>query len=83
MPTFKVYHRCEDPSVIGSMFYLMKNCDGNVYWNPGIARANISGKSKVLASMVAAAPQIEVLDAVSVSGLANKAFHEAGPVAVC
>jgi aminoglycoside phosphotransferase (APT) family kinase protein len=37
VPVAEVYHLCEDPSVIGSMFYLMKYCDGNVYWNPALA----------------------------------------------
>ena len=36
VPVAEVYHLCEDPSVIGSMFYLMEFCDGNVYWNPAL-----------------------------------------------
>ena len=36
VPVAEVYHLCEDPDVIGSMFYLMEFCDGNVYWNPAL-----------------------------------------------
>ena len=31
VPVAKVYHLCEDPEVIGSMFYIMEFCDGNVH----------------------------------------------------
>ncbi len=36
VPVAEVYHLCEDVSVIGSMFYVMEYCDGNVYWNPAL-----------------------------------------------
>ena len=36
VPVAKVYHLCEDPEVIGSMFYLMDFCAGTVYWNPAL-----------------------------------------------
>lgn len=32
VPVAKVYHLCDDPDVIGSMFYTMEFCDGNVHW---------------------------------------------------
>ena len=32
VPVARVYHLCEDPEVIGSMFYIMEFCDGNVHW---------------------------------------------------
>lgn len=36
VPVAEVYHLCEDSSVIGSMFYLMEFCDGNIYWDPAL-----------------------------------------------
>lgn len=33
VPVAKVYHLCEDREVIGSMFYIMEFCDGNVHWD--------------------------------------------------
>lgn len=36
VPVAKVYHLCEDRDVIGSMFYVMEFCDGNIYWGAGL-----------------------------------------------
>ena len=36
VPVAGVYHLCEDPSIIGSMFYLMEFCEGSVFWNPAL-----------------------------------------------
>ena len=32
VPVARIYHLCEDPEVIGSIFYIMEFCDGNVHW---------------------------------------------------
>mgnify|MGYP006077322581 CR=1 FL=1 len=37
VPVAKVFHLCEDISIIGSMFYLMEYCDGIVYWSASLA----------------------------------------------
>jgi aminoglycoside phosphotransferase (APT) family kinase protein len=37
VPVARVFHLCEDPGVIGSMFYVMEFCDGNVYWDASLA----------------------------------------------
>jgi aminoglycoside phosphotransferase (APT) family kinase protein len=37
VPVAKVYHLCEDPEVIGSMFYIMEFCDGNVHWSSALS----------------------------------------------
>jgi aminoglycoside phosphotransferase (APT) family kinase protein len=36
VPVSKVYHLCEDRDVIGSMFYLMEFCQGNIYWSSAL-----------------------------------------------
>lgn len=36
VPVARVYHLCEDKDVIGSMFYLMEYCEGNVYWDSAL-----------------------------------------------
>lgn len=36
VPVAKVYHLCEDRDVIGSMFYIMEFCDGNIYWSAAL-----------------------------------------------
>lgn len=38
VPVAKVYHLCEDTSVIGSMFYIMEYCDGEIYWDASIEK---------------------------------------------
>ena len=32
--TPKTIHLCEDESVIGTIFYIMEFCDGNIFWDP-------------------------------------------------
>ncbi|MBT7905703.1 MAG: phosphotransferase family protein [Porticoccaceae bacterium] len=36
VPVAKVYHLCEDSDVIGSMFYIMEFCEGNVHWESSL-----------------------------------------------
>ncbi|MGX9460505.1 phosphotransferase family protein [Shewanella sp. A14] len=36
VPVAKVFHLCEDTTIIGSMFYLMEYCDGTVYWSASL-----------------------------------------------
>ena len=36
VPVARVYHLCEDPEVIGSMFYIMEFCEGNVHWEAAL-----------------------------------------------
>lgn len=36
VPVAKVYHLCEDPSVIGSMFYIMEYVEGRVFWDSSL-----------------------------------------------
>ncbi|QOL25821.1 phosphotransferase family protein [Thalassotalea sp. LPB0316] len=52
VPVAKVYHLCEDPEVIGSMFYLMEYCDGNVYWDAPLKDINDNAvRSKIYDQM--------------------------------
>lgn len=44
VPVAKVFHLCEDLSLIGTLFYVMEYCDGNVYW--GAALQNISSNAQ-------------------------------------
>ena len=36
VPVPMVYHLCEDPEVIGSMFYLMEFCEGHIHWQAAL-----------------------------------------------
>mgnify|MGYP000612558666 CR=1 FL=1 len=33
VPVPKTYHLCEDPDIVGSMFYIMEFVDGDIYWD--------------------------------------------------
>ncbi|MDO6693807.1 phosphotransferase family protein [Aliiglaciecola sp. 3_MG-2023] len=44
VPVAKVYHLCEDTSVIGSMFYVMEYVDGAVYWNSSLPEIDSNQK---------------------------------------
>lgn len=44
VPVAKVYHLCEDKTLIGSMFYIMEYVEGRIFWNsalPEIAGSQI------------------------------------------
>jgi aminoglycoside phosphotransferase (APT) family kinase protein len=36
VPVAKVYHLCEDPNVIGSLFYVMEYVEGRVFWDSSL-----------------------------------------------
>ena len=36
VPVAKVFHLCEDPNIIGSIFFLMEYIDGEVLWDPSL-----------------------------------------------
>jgi aminoglycoside phosphotransferase (APT) family kinase protein len=36
VPVARVYHLCEDREIMGSMFYLMEFCEGNIHWDSAL-----------------------------------------------
>ncbi len=40
VPVAPVYHLCESPDVIGSMFYIMDFCEGRIFWDATLAVLN-------------------------------------------
>ncbi len=51
VPVAKVYHLCEDDSIIGSMFYVMEFVNGTVYWDPTLPTMNNSERSTIYDEM--------------------------------
>jgi aminoglycoside phosphotransferase (APT) family kinase protein len=51
VPVARVFHLCEDDSVIGSMFFLMEYVDGRVLWDPALPELNPSDRSAIYAQM--------------------------------
>lgn len=39
VPVAQVFHLCEDLDIIGSLFYVMEYCDGNVFWGAALPEA--------------------------------------------
>jgi len=37
VPVAKVFHMCEDTDIVGSMFYLMEFCDGDIFWGAALS----------------------------------------------
>ncbi len=52
VPVAKVYHLCEDREVIGSMFYLMECCEGNIYWDPALPEVEKLERGAMYGEMV-------------------------------
>lgn len=48
VPVAKVYHLCEDPNVIGSMFYVMEFCDGQIYWSASLSEITTNEHRKAM-----------------------------------
>ena len=48
VPVAKVFHLCEDITVIGSMFYLMEYCDGIVYWSASLAEIDTNERRSAM-----------------------------------
>lgn len=36
VPVAQVYHLCEDPEILGSLFYIMDFCDGRIFWKAAL-----------------------------------------------
>jgi len=51
VPVARVYHLCEDRSVIGSMFYVMEFCDGRIFWNASIPEVDKAERSAIYDEM--------------------------------
>ena len=69
VPVPRVYHLCEDPSVIGSLFYVMEHCEGNIYWDAAIPEVDDPTRSHIYAEVVdtlAALHQVDI-DAVGLA----------------
>ncbi|MFL2488302.1 MAG: phosphotransferase family protein [Gammaproteobacteria bacterium] len=51
VPTPKTLILCEDEDVIGTAFYLMEYCSGNIYWNPVASELDITRRKKIFDQM--------------------------------
>lgn len=51
VPVARAYHLCEDPEVIGSMFYVMSFEDGRIFWNPALPEVDRDERGRLYDEM--------------------------------
>lgn len=61
-PVPKVHHLCEDPSVIGTSFFVMELVTGRVIWEPAIPDSNPAERSAIYRAMATALADLHNLD---------------------
>ena len=44
VPVAQVYHLCEDTEIVGSMFYLMEFCDGDIFWGAALSEIETNAR---------------------------------------
>jgi aminoglycoside phosphotransferase (APT) family kinase protein len=71
VPVAKVYHLCEDPSVIGSMFYIMEYVEGRVFWDSSLPDIKDNAtRAKMYQQMVEVMAALHSVD-IDAQGLAD------------
>ena len=70
VPVPKVFHLCEDPDVIGSMFYLMEYLDGHLYWDAALPELDKAQRGNVYQEMLRVLADLHSID-VDAVGLAD------------
>jgi aminoglycoside phosphotransferase (APT) family kinase protein len=51
IPVARALALCEDPSVIGQMFYLMEYVEGRVFWDPLLPGLDVEGRAAIFDEM--------------------------------
>ena len=75
VPVPQVHHLCEDPDIIGSMFFVMEFCDGRTFWDAAIPEMPRAERALVYEEMVSVLARLHSVD-VQKSGLSD--FGKAG-----
>lgn len=70
VPVARVYHLCEDASVIGSIFYLMEFIDGRVFWDPALPLQSNEERTTIYHNMAAVLASLHSVN-VSAAGLGD------------
>ena len=74
VPVPQVYHLCEDPSIIGSLFYVMAYCEGNIYWDAAIPEIDAPTRTHIYNDIVDTLATLHQVDIAQV-GLADYGKH--------
>ncbi len=63
VPVARVFHLCEDCSIVGSMFYVMQYCPGRIFWDAAIPEVNKTERTGIYVEMsrvLAALHQVDI-----------------------
>ncbi|MFI4941137.1 MAG: phosphotransferase [Burkholderiales bacterium] len=52
VPVARAYHLCEDPEVIGSMFYVMSFVQGRIFWDPALPELPREQRAPLYSEMI-------------------------------
>lgn len=52
VPVARAYHLCEDPTVIGSMFYVMSFEAGRIFWNPALPEVAVRDREAIYGALL-------------------------------
>ena len=77
VPVPAVYHLCEDPDVIGSMFFVMEFCDGRTFWDAAVPEITRAERAPVYEEMIDVLARVHSVD-VQKTGLGD--FGKAGGI---
>jgi aminoglycoside phosphotransferase (APT) family kinase protein len=69
-PAAEAFALCEDESVAGSVFYLMANIDGRIFWDPGMAGVTREERAGVYDEMNAALAHLHSIN-IEAAGLSD------------
>jgi aminoglycoside phosphotransferase (APT) family kinase protein len=70
VPVPPVVHLCEDPSVIGSLFYVMDFVEGRIFWRPALNEVSPDERGRIFDAMNRALVALHSVDPAAV-GLAD------------
>lgn len=70
VPVAKGYHLCEDPEVIGSLFYVMSFEDGQIFWDPSFPEMPKENRAAYFDELIRILADLHNLDVEAV-GLAD------------
>lgn len=61
-PVPHAYALCEDPEVIGAIFYVMEAVDGVIHWNGALPNLQPAGRRQVYEAMISTLAQLHQVD---------------------
>jgi aminoglycoside phosphotransferase (APT) family kinase protein len=74
VPVPKVFHLCEDASVVGTAFFVMEYLDGRIFWDPALPELRTGERGDYYAEMARVLGELARLDPNAV-GLADYGRH--------